>query len=319
MTLPAALTLTHRVADAAVPHLRQAVLDAVGLARRRVDGVRVAVAWANGTVHGVLASIPWDLLGADLLGAVTPTLRRTLVDAALAHVPDLPVAKAHRHRAREAALAADLGLSFTQTNPRAVAWAEREAARLVTRVTGETRQAIREIVVRMFTDGMPPAEGARLIEAYLGLTPRDAVALDNLRRAWTADGVANVAERVARQAARYVRLRARTIARTESMAASNAGQRELWAQAMDVGALDPGAARQTWLLTPDELLCPNCAPVPAMNAAGVPLGGMFATPLGPVEGPILHPNCRCTTALVFADTAGDFQPPRQKIPLGVLR
>lgn len=40
--------------------------------------------------------------------------------------------------------------------------------------------------------------------------------------------------------------------------------------------------------------CIFCAAVPLMNPEGIPLGGLFKTPLGPVDAAPLHPQCRCT-------------------------
>jgi len=52
------------------------------------------------------------------------------------------------------------------------------------------------------------------------------------------------------------------------------------------------------MVTPDDRLCEYCEAVPDMNPDGVPLGGQFQTPLGPVDGPTLHPQCRCIVYLM---------------------
>jgi SPP1 gp7 family putative phage head morphogenesis protein len=88
--------------------------------------------------------------------------------------------------------------------------------------------------------------------------------------------------------------RAETIARTETMRASNQGQQELWAQAEDAGLLT-GKEEQEWIVTPDDRLCPICEPMDGVTA---PMGGSFRLNTGEVvDGPPAHPNCRCTIAL----------------------
>lgn len=80
--------------------------------------------------------------------------------------------------------------------------------------------------------------------------------------------------------------RAMTIARTETMAASNFAAEQSYIQSRVVES-------KVWLTAPDERRCPACA---RMEGKVAKLGEKFIDPLTntPVEGPPLHPNCRCT-------------------------
>ena len=88
--------------------------------------------------------------------------------------------------------------------------------------------------------------------------------------------------------------RAEVIARTETMRASNLGQQEAWNQAIDEGLLT-GQEKKEWIATPDDRECDDCDDVDGQR---VPIDGEFDTSEGSLDGPPLHPNCRCTVGIV---------------------
>jgi hypothetical protein len=184
--------------------------------------------------------------------------------------------------------------SFDRTNPEAVRWARARSARLVTEVTAEARQAIRAVVERSFVEGIPPRESARLIRSIVGLTERDAMAVMNHQLELLSRGTtqARALASAERYAEKLTRRRALTIARTETMAASNAGQQALWDQAVRRGKLDQNGVRKVWLTTYDERLCSICAPMEGMMRT---IADTF-----PEGDPPIHPLCRCTVGLVSA-------------------
>lgn len=188
-----------------------------------------------------------------------------------------------------------VAFSFDATNPRALAWARERSAALVTSIRDDARLAIRELVGRAFEDGIPPKSLARMIRDVVGLTPRDALAVERRYIEAVRRGVSpDVASRSASAYAdRLHRRRALTIARTETMASSVRGQEELWQQAVDAGALRPRGLQKEWLATGDETVCDICGP---MDGQRVAFNQAFS-----VEGPPAHPQCRCCTGLVRAD------------------
>jgi SPP1 gp7 family putative phage head morphogenesis protein len=178
-------------------------------------------------------------------------------------------------------------MAFDVANPEAIAWAERNAARLVTDITTEAQAAIRTIVTDAFANGVSPSETAKLIRASIGLTERDAQAVMNAQLKWIAEGVTNATERAEKYAAKLTRRRAQTIARTETMRAANEGQQQLWEQAREAGLLDR-TAKKVWIVADP---CPICA---GMSGETVRIDQTFS-----IGGdPPAHPNCRCTVGLV---------------------
>ena len=149
--------------------------------------------------------------------------------------------------------------SFDKTNEKAVEWAQDHAAETITGISKTTRDDIRDLVEAAFEEQFDVDELADKISELIG---------DDAR--------------------------AETIARTETMRASNQGQKELWDQATDAGLLT-GDEEQEWIVTPDDRLCPICEPMDGVTA---PMNGQFKLDTGEsVDGPPAHPNCRCTIAL----------------------
>ena len=190
---------------------------------------------------------------------------------------------------------ASVGLTFNLVNQRAVDWAARQSATMVTLVGDETRRAIRTIITRAVRDGLSPARVAREIRALIGLAERDALAVGNLQTTLLEDGrrPEQVERMVARYANRLLRRRAETIARTEIMTAANRGQEALWSQAVADGVLAEADWERMWLVAKDERTCTVCEPLDRKRAPM--LGGTFP---GGIVGPPVHPRCRCTTGLV---------------------
>lgn len=182
-------------------------------------------------------------------------------------------------------------LAFNSTNPAALAWAERHAAELVSQVGKDAKAAIRALVVQAFEDGVSPRDLARLIRETVGLTERDALAVvrrrADLLRGGATEAVAQA--KAEKYAAKLLRSRALTIARTEAMRASNEGQEELWAEAQAHGFLT-GREFKVWMGADP---CPICAPY---NGEKVLLNDTFSAG----QDPPLHPNCMCTIGIVMS-------------------
>lgn len=180
-------------------------------------------------------------------------------------------------------------MSFDTANPAAIEWAEQHAAKLVTDVTNQARQAIRTVITDGIEQGVTPRDSAKLIRSSIGLTERDAGAVMKRRAELIKSGVkSDVATAKAQKYAdKLTRSRAQTIARTETMRASNEGQAQLWAQARDKGLLT-GKEQKVWLVSDP---CPICA---ALDGERVGLNEEFS--IG--SDPPAHPNCRCTIGLV---------------------
>jgi hypothetical protein len=99
---------------------------------------------------------------------------------------------------------------------------------------------------------------------------------------------------VARREAQYLRDRARTIARTETIRAAQQGQMAAWREAADRGILERDRTFRVWQ-TVGSAACDICAP---MNGERAALDTPFSNGLMEAHA---HPNCRCTMSLVFTE------------------
>jgi hypothetical protein len=204
-------------------------------------------------------------------------------------------------------------LSFDSTNPSAKAWAARSAAEMVVKVSKQTRLAVRKIITQSFEKHYTAQHSTRLLESVLGLTDEYADAVLALRerlvnaeagqvvfagktaiRVPKTVSQAFLEGKVKAYADRLLRHRASNVARTETMAASNEGQRLSWLQGVQTGSLDEGVQR-IWLEAKDQRLCQICR---AMHGKTVGLTERFVLPDGTkVLGPPAHPSCRCGQGL----------------------
>ena len=185
-------------------------------------------------------------------------------------------------------------MKFDLLNPKTIDFINAHTGELIKQITDEQRKIVRDIIRTAFEEGGHPRKVAKQIKEVIGLTERQANAVNRLRQSMLEQGISisKVEEAVSKYADRLRRYRAETIARTETLTATNKGQRLAWEQAVDQGYLDPAKYEREWVVTPDDLLCDQCAEMQGMRA---PIGGVY--PNG-VEGPPLHPNCRCTEILV---------------------
>jgi SPP1 gp7 family putative phage head morphogenesis protein len=269
-----------RIAERLAPQLRAAFLGAVEAMRSEIDTAALATALAAGqtTLAETLAHL--DVLGERLNGSV-PILREGFLRGGQVAHADLK--------------ARGLTLRFDLINPHAAAWAAAHGADLVTQVTEATRAGLRTLIETAVREGASPYETAKQIRDQVGLLDRQQAAVDAKRAALEAAGVTGdtLEARVGRYAAAQLRQRAEVIARTETLTATNQGQQALWREAVGQGLLDRETTQRVWIATPDDRLDPECE---ALDGEAVGLDEAFS---GGVMAPPAHPQCRCTTGLIF--------------------
>lgn len=195
------------------------------------------------------------------------------------------------------------------------AWAEAYVGRLIGMITEDAREAIRLLVSRAFLEGIPPADLAHLIisQELVGLSSqqtkwvldfRDAILARKGKWIKLADGskvdvpidVApeKVESWVKQYADKLLAARANTIARTETIAAANAGQSALWNDAVKDGWLKP-AQKRRWVAAPG--CCKVCGSELHNQVVGLNQG--FVCKYGVIMNPPAHPNCRCAVVLAI--------------------
>lgn len=191
------------------------------------------------------------------------------------------------------AVAATPAFRFDGENKAAQAAAKRQAARMVTNVSDETKAAIRDLITRSIREGIPPYDAARSIRSMVGMTSRQAQAAMNYRTSLLNSGL--TLERVNTLVDRYtekkIRERADMIARTEIMDALNDGALEAWGQAQDDGLLGDSATKEV-LVVDDGACVQNICP--PLEGVKIPLDQPFETSAGDFMAPPFHPHCRCT-------------------------
>ena len=184
--------------------------------------------------------------------------------------------------------------------------AEQLTAKLITNVTEETRQAVREVIRQAWMDGLPPKEAAPLVRETIGLSKRQAKQLQAYSR--NLQGEPDERKLTSQFARRLHQQRALVIARTETLTAANRGQQLAWQEMRAKGVL-PSGFRQVWITTPDDRLCDTCAPMSGQTVAlnqqfvsserGVLPSERVAYVGGVTESPPLHPQCRCCLGAAF--------------------
>lgn len=226
----------------------------------------------------------------------------------------------------------DFTLDFDRMNIRALNVANNSRYRLIREITQGQRDSIRGAITDGIRNGWNPRQTAVAVRNSIGLTEtqqghvsryRTALeqgsksALGRRLRDRRFDRTVNAAARngrelptdvidrmVERYRQNYVRHRAETIARTESLRAVHEGQAEMIQQAIDEGAVQPGQMKMTWIsardqrtrdthLSLDGTVAEIGAPFTTSEGTTIRFPGDPEAPAGEVI------NCRCVVAFQF--------------------
>lgn len=187
---------------------------------------------------------------------------------------------------------------FDGKTEEAIKAANKVAARLVTVVTKETRDALRLLITSSIKEQISPYETSRMIRSMVGMNRPQIRAALKYRASLVMSGLdpERIATLMERYTAKKIRQRAIMIARTEIMNALNKGALESWNQAKKEGLL-PSNTKKAVLVVGDELTCEICAPLNGQLRA---LAQNFKGETVDRSMPPFHPHCRCTVYLSFA-------------------
>jgi hypothetical protein len=190
-----------------------------------------------------------------------------------------------------------LSYGFNVRNPYAQEYIQTSTGKLIKDISKETQSAIKQILSDAFKYGGSPKEQARAIKELIGLSLKDQNLLTKYRDSLISHGLTSdeVDKFVEEYRNKKLTARAEMIARTETIDASNEGQRIAWIQALEDGLLNQNWVRE-WVVTPDDRLCPFCQ---AMSGQTASIKGEFISSISgeKITGPTLHPLCRCVTKL----------------------
>ncbi len=278
----------HRIAAQLEPQVRARFLQAIDALQGSVDTAALARALERGDLAGAERVI-------DL--AELPTHLRPMADTLkqIFHA-------AGDQASQELGTALSESISFSLTNPRAVHAAATLTGRLIREISDATREGIRSLIANGIATGRPPEDTARSIRELVGLTTRQADAVEAYRRELLDAGrsLDDARDAAARYGTQLLNQRARLIARTETIRASAEGQLVAWQQAAADHLLDPARTSRRWTATEDDRLCPICED---LDEQTVPFMAPFHTDVGGVGDlmtPPAHPGCRCSPVLVFS-------------------
>jgi len=289
---------------AAVParHYAKADAEAVKIGPRLASALRTARAMPDEAVIAsalrarkskpAVNAIDWKRFDAAVMRALLPSLIVLYQSGASAG------AKMVKRKAGGQTFAVGATLNFTLKNPRAIEWIRAHAGERVKQISDISRQAIRDLVEQSFTSGVPPRVLARQLRDYIGLDSRFAKAAQRFEQGLVDAGFlpAEVEKKAAAYADRLLRSRADRIAYSETLTASNQGQRLLWQDAREAGLLGADARRE-WIADADS--CDDCQELDGTTAE---LDGEYE---GGVDGPPLHPRCSCAEGLSFDEAPRD--------------
>lgn len=306
-----------RIARRFEPKLAEQFLAAVRRLQSRIDQADLLSAAASGDIDLILAAVAG---GGDL--------ENILESARLARVLHQTSVAQGVAAADVLSNAIDVQFQFNALDVGTVLHARTQAARLIVHVSEDVRESVRIISATGQVLGLTVDEQARAIREVIGLPPNWAEAPMNLgrelregrfteTRRLSAIDKAQIRSRLAKgtvdepfirkMQTRYAdslrNRRALNIARTETLDAAYAGQRQAWRQAIKEGVL-PKTARRAYIVTPDDRLRETHAAVPGLNPNGVGMEESFVTPLGPRLGPPIETNCRCGEGLIFPGLSG---------------
>lgn len=220
--------------------------------------------------------------------------------------------------------APDVDLNPDLVTERADRWIASEGARRIKGINDRETRTIRNSVRQALRDEVSPELAARRISREVGLTPRDAAALENFRRrrlrtliptpeADTQFARETVEAEVENRRARMISRRGRVIAENEMQVAIQEGERQFWDEAIASGQIDESKLIKRWFTIEDDRRCPICIP---LHGQIRPFKDSFSSLGFTGLGPPAHPRCRCFLEFGPEGNLDDKppEPPRRRGP-----
>lgn len=211
---------------------------------------------------------------------------------------------------------------YSRVAPDTVEALTEAVTQLVTRLSVQAEATVDQVIAQGLANRLGVDGIARALRESVGLTPRQAMAVENFRRMLeTGDRAAldralrdrrfdrsiinalqqgnplspeKIERMVERYAERFRKHRAEMIARTETLKLANLGRSAAWAQFAERKGLGGDDVIRFWQTAADERVCPVCRLIPILNPQGRSMGQPYVSPDGNVMMPPQHPACRCT-------------------------
>jgi HK97 family phage portal protein len=282
------------IANSGSAATKKNILAAASKVKSGVDISSLRSALENGDVEKGMKAIPWNEFESLEL-PITAELKSILTKSGKLGSLDLN----------------DKGINyaFNSADPVVTKWLKDQSGELISNITTSSREAIQSILTRGVSKGQTVDKISALIREEIGLHPRYADAVDKYRQLledrYEREEIKDSALKAAAEAEKYanklLRYRADTIARTETIRASNVGIHESWRQAVENGLMDRDEWEREWVASDPCDLCLE------LDGTRAPLFEPFVDEEGEEYDmpPDPHPNCRCSVALVYVGSGAN--------------
>lgn len=175
-------------------------------------------------------------------------------------------------------------------------WTKEHSATLITDLTAEQQSAINSIIQRSISmNSVSYQQLSQVIRPLIGLNKRQATANMNYYQRMRENGISHTEahKKTMRYAGEQHRYRASMIARTEISNAYISGEDLGIKGAQTKGFI--GEVNKRWITAQDARVCSACK---SINNAEVGLHEKFHTEYGDMDGPTMHPGCRCVISYI---------------------
>jgi hypothetical protein len=241
------------------PYITRALRDAEAFATRlaaelrgygdSIGAARLERAVATHSLWLIQQAIEWGNLEKILQDLTQPAMRAGYVAGAVSGA---------------AALRSEgITFRFNAIDPHAVEYAKRASGLLITEVMDEQKAVVSAVIAQSQTGALTWQEAAARIKQTIGLTERQATALERYRQEVTAEGRASaqVSRMVEKYRKQLLTARATLIARHETLTATNEGRLQAMREAIRQGGMPMNRTVRKWITAHDERVCPICGPM----------------------------------------------------------
>lgn len=194
----------------------------------------------------------------------------------------------------------DVAIPFSLQNRSVKDFVNQRTLKYKIEMEGSSQTAIERVIQLNFNRGFSPRDSAIAIRDSIGLNDRQAVALHNYRNALMEQGIGG--QKLDRLVGGYkdqaIKYRAEMIARTETTAAINQGQIEVWRQSADAGFFNRKEAKKKWVSIIDDVTSEICD---ELDGQEVGLDEQFYSSVSgeSYDSPPAHVNCRSLMTLIL--------------------
>lgn len=199
------------------------------------------------------------------------------------------------------------GVEFSEARVQGLAerWVTRNAGKRIVGINAETRKGVRRVLQIALQDEISPEAAANKIGRMVGLTRREATALQNYEAARIRHYIKDprddtqyirevIAQELEQKRDLMLRDRGRRIAETEMQEAIIGAEEQLYQELQedDPERFPPGMVAKRWMTVLDDRVCPWCEPLHGTVLLYDELFS-YTGQGGPLRRPPAHPKCRC--------------------------